>query len=156
MDIADSTINRLIQHPYNEAICRYILADKPSAHSDLTEELDKISATLPAHKSYCPNPARYAYVILLTNSDKIFAAACGMSTLLFNLPVEEFAQACTDGGGSFADLPDEWVGFEAFRTGRSLTANRKRLRHWCQIAFVKASTDGNDDEKSVIGKEKGV
>src|SRR4051794_34844837 len=108
MNVADSTIRRLLEHPYNEAICRYILANNPSAHSDIVEELNKSAALLPEHKSYCPNSPNFAYVILFTDSDKIFAAAFGMNVLLFNLPGEELARAFTDKGKEFADLPDEW------------------------------------------------
>jgi hypothetical protein len=147
MSIADSTITRLLQHPYNQAICQYILANSPSAHSDLTWELDKIAAILPDYKSYCPNPAHCAYVIFFTNSDKIFAAVFGMKDLLFNLPTREIAKAFMDGGEKFADLPDEWVTFYPFRADRLLTTTRKKLQHWCQMAFIKASAP--EDEKNL-------
>ena len=146
MNVADSTIRRLLERPYNEAICNYILTNNPSAHSDIVEELDKSAALLPEHKSYCPNSPNFAYVILFTDSDKIFAAAFGMNVLLFNLPDKDIAEAFTNGGKKFADLPDEWVAFQAFRMDKSLTATRKRLRHWCRIAFAKASAVEEDDE----------
>lgn len=138
METGRASFDRLQEKPYNRAICRFLLEVSPSAHSDLTEELESISALLPAHHIYCPNPARYAYLIRFTNSGNIFAAAFNMGDLLFNLPAEEFDRALADGGKRYQGLPEDWFAFQAFGTAHSLRAKRQRLRHWCEIAFAKA------------------
>jgi hypothetical protein len=139
MKVADSTIEGLLESPFNQAICGLLLEQNPSAHSDVTEELRRSAALLPSHQSYCPNPARYAYVILLTDSGRIFAAALGMKAGLFNLPAAERSEALADGAKAYPGLPPEWVVFDAFRADQVLTATPKRLRRWCEAAFAGAS-----------------
>ena len=144
MEKRDLTIERLIQMPTNQAICRFVSQYGPSAHPDDVEELRIACSGLPPHPEYCPNPQRHAYVIRYTNSDVIFAAVFGMNCLLFRLPQDKMSEAAAEGGHQFHSLPQEWVAFNPFPEGSYLDVRRKQLKRWCEVAYLNASKSQED------------
>jgi hypothetical protein len=138
MEMSEPTIERLIQIPANQDICRLILQHKLSAHPDDVEELSLVCSNVPSHQQYCPDPLNYAYVIRYTNSDVIFAAVFGMNALILRLPQNMIREAVGQGGHQFPLLPQEWVVFSTFRQDEYLDITRKQVKHWCEVAYLYA------------------
>jgi hypothetical protein len=105
-----------------------------SAHSDVAEELTRAGATVSGVRSYCPDPARYAFVVLHLHGFTIIGLAFGLSGLAFRLPEERVEEAIRDGGAVAVELGPTWVRFEPWSNRETLAQSRERLARWCAVA----------------------
>lgn len=105
-----------------------------SAHSDVAEELTRAGATVSGVRSYCPDPARYAFVALHLDDFTIIGLAFGQSGLAYRVPEERVQEAIRDGGAVAVELGPAWVRFEPWSNHETLAQSRERLARWCAVA----------------------
>jgi hypothetical protein len=115
----------------NAEVLAFIASRQPSAHDDGASALIESSKGLPGVGWYCPDPHRYAYVVLHTRENRIFAIAFGMSSLAYRLPQERVAAAVADGGRLCPEIGANWIAFPPWE-GNEPGA---RLKRWCGIAY---------------------
>jgi hypothetical protein len=118
----------------NADVLAFIERKQPSAHDDVASALMQSARGLSQVEWYCPDPHRYAYVVLHTRDNRIFGVAFGMSALAYRLPPGRIAEAVSEGGRVYAEIGDDWVAFEPWE-GRDAAA---RLRRWCGVACAHA------------------
>ena len=121
--------------PCNVTVTRFLEITSPSAHSDIVGELLLSAAGLPGAGSYCPDHQNYAYVVLHTVDNKIFALAYGIKRLCYRVPSGFSAAVEAHGGKAWAEIGPEWVCFDLFDTGERTEVSRQRMVKWCRIAF---------------------
>lgn len=105
-----------------------------SAHDDVASVLHAAARGLGGVRQYCPAPAAYAYVVLHTADQRIFAIAYGQNGLAFRLPPEALPDALADGGTAAAELGPGWVSFPPWGSSN--------LPRWCKLAGDHAHTGG--------------
>lgn len=118
----------------NADVVGFLRRSRPSAHSDVAEELRRAGAALPGLRSYCPDPARYAFVALHLEDFRIVRVAFGSSGLAYRLPAERVPEAYEDGDVLASELGRTWVRFEPWPVGETLARSRERLARWCAVA----------------------
>ena len=117
----------------NADVIEFIRRVNPFAHSDVGSVLFQLGKAIPGAGAYCPVPSVYSYVVLHTESDRIFAIAFGMSGLAFKLSPETEETARSDGGERAPEIGAGWMRFEPWsRAPRSVTD--ERLARWCARA----------------------
>lgn len=105
-----------IAHPANAGVLEFVAG--LSAHSDIVEKLTQAIEALDDVAVYCPDPARYRYVVAYTRK-RIFAFVCGMSSVYVRLAPQDHALAVAAGAGA-APVPDNsWVCFRLWQAGRT-------------------------------------
>ena len=77
----------------NEQIIQFLKQYQPSAHNDIVQLLVESTSDLPDIKFYCPDTDNHAYYLAHTPDGVIFAAAVGMSALMYRLPKQTAARA---------------------------------------------------------------
>jgi hypothetical protein len=77
---------------------------------------------------YCPNVHAYAYFVLHTHDNRIFAIAFGQRALVYRLPCERIAEALAEGGSVQAEIGDDWILFDPWATSGGVAPK------WCKIA----------------------
>ena len=131
-----------LQHRFaiaqNADAVNFLVQTHPSAHSDLSDELQKSAEGLAGVGWFCPDVQSYAYVLLHTATDSIFAMALGMSTILYKLPKTQLESAVTDGGELRSDIGPGWISFNPFTVPVDMLGSRAKLRRWCRAAFTHA------------------
>ena len=127
----EKTIPGSLLNPFNTAVLGYI-ADG-SAHSDVAEALLQAVRPLAGVQSYCPDPARYRYVAVFTETI-IFAFAIGMKTVAFRLDARSHQHALQVGAMPIPELKDEWLRFDLFQGDRPDTD----LLFWARKAYLRA------------------
>jgi hypothetical protein len=110
----------------NRAIVTFIERMNPSAHDDIASILISSAKDLPDVRWYCPDTARYAYVVLHTPRSRIFGIAFGMDALAFRLPRLLHPDALAADGTVYAEIDDEWIQWR-----RTTMLDTKR---WCKGA----------------------
>lgn len=133
--MAGWAIDAKFRIPENEGVLRYIEAHQFSAHSDVASELIDAANGLRGVRWYCPDAARYAFVVLHTTRNVIFGLAYGMSGIALRVRGTDVARVHSLGGAPHADLGDEWVDVELYASGMSLAENRMRLAGLVSIAL---------------------
>lgn len=118
----------------NADVLDFLRRRNPSAHSDVAEELTRAGAGLPGVRSYCPDPQRYAFVVLHLDDLTIMGLAFGQSGLAFRLPGDRVQEAVRDGGAVAVELGPTWVCFEPWTNRETLAQSRQRLARWCAVA----------------------
>jgi hypothetical protein len=118
--------------PPNAEILRHLR--NTSAHSDVAEELTRAGATVSGVRSYCPDPARYAFVVLHLDDFTIIGLAFGQSGPAFRVPEERVQEGVRDGGALAVELGPMWVRFEPWSNHETLAQSRERLARWCAVA----------------------
>jgi hypothetical protein len=118
----------------NAAVLSFLRRRNPSAHSDVAEELSRAGASVPGVRSYCPDPAGYAFVALHLGDLTIIGLAFGQSGLAFRLPEDRVPEAIRDGGVVAAELGPAWVRFQPWTDRETLAGSRQRLARWCAVA----------------------
>ena len=93
----------------NRAILAFIERVNPSAHDDVASILTRSAEDLRGVKWYCPDVHRYAYFVLHTRQQRIFAIAFGMNAIAFRLPRSLHPDALTAGGTVYAEIDEEWI-----------------------------------------------
>lgn len=121
----------------NEDVIEFIRRTNPSTHSDPGDVLFKLGKAIPGARSYCPSTKTFAYVVLHTDADRIFAIAFGMHGLAFRIPSSVIAEAVADGGTLEPKIGPDWVRFPPFN-GRGETGAWERLLRWGGQAFTEA------------------
>jgi hypothetical protein len=127
-------IDQRFDTPANREVLRFLRDKNPSAHSDVADELVRSAAGIPGVEHYCPDPARYAFVVLHRRDQTILGLAWGQSALAFRLPGQRIPDATRDCGTVEAELGPTWVRFEPWKDHEPLSESRGRLAHWCAVA----------------------
>jgi len=122
--------------PANAEVLAFLRRAQPSAHSDVADELSSSARFLRGVRTWCPDPARYAFVVLHVEDGTILAVAWGQAALAYRLPPARLDEARADGGlaTGVPELGEEWTRFEPWRSGETLEATRARLARWCGVA----------------------
>ena len=127
--------SRILELAENLEISTYLETERPSAHSDLADELFHAAKGLPC-RWFCPDTPAYAFALLHTSRGVAFAVAVGMNDLLVRLPEPLAEEARKASGRSFPPLRSEWVSFRPFAFPKTTTTSRRELERW----FAKACT----------------
>ena len=126
---------------HNESVARFIERVRPSAHSDVATELALAAEELPGIGTHCPDPARYAYVVLHDGAGRIFALAFGMRGFALRVGADAMDEAIADGAEADPGIGEGWVVFDPFRVDERTGAARARLKRWTARAFGGGSRD---------------
>jgi len=118
----------------NASVMSFLRRRNFSAHSDVAEELTRAAAGVPGIRSYCPDPAGYAFVALHLDDHTIVGLAFGQSGLAFRLPEDRVPEAIPEGGAMADELDSMWVRFEPWTDRETLAESRQRLARWCAVA----------------------
>ncbi|MDH5484603.1 MAG: hypothetical protein OEY43_05130 [Gammaproteobacteria bacterium] len=125
-----------LDRPENQGMIEFLKLHQPSAHADMVELLVKSAADLPDVKFYCPDTDNYAYYLAHTRGGVMFAAAIGLSALMFRLPKQAISGALVKGGEIIQDVGDDWVSFNPFWPEQENKKNiYQDMQHWCRLAF---------------------
>ncbi|HEX7018802.1 MAG TPA: hypothetical protein VF159_02240 [Gemmatimonadaceae bacterium] len=132
----DLTDQRL-QIAANEDVIDFVRRTSPSAHGDVGSLLLSLGKEIPGARGYCPSYRSFAYVVLHTEADRIFAIAYGQRGLAFRINEPARAAAIADGGEPDPDVGADWVRFDPFDP-HAKAGMRERLGRWCRQAFADA------------------
>ena len=96
--------------PLSTAVNERVLAwlATRSAHSDIASALVEAVEPLGDVQLFCPDSARYRYLLASTQS-VVFGFAAGQSTVGFRLDPRMKERALATGGESLPECGDEWV-----------------------------------------------
>lgn len=131
-----------LDRPENQSMINFLKQHQPSAHADMVDLLVKSSESLPDVKFYCPDTDNHAYYLAHTRGGVMFAAAIGLSALMYRLPKSAISGALVKGGEIIKDIGDEWVSFNPFWPE---TENENQLREFqqlCKLAYHHAVSLG--------------
>ncbi len=128
--------------PANAAVMAYVRRENPFAHSNVGARLVRLGRGTAGARHYCPDFHSYAFVVLHTEAKVIFAIAFGMRQIALRLPAAARAEAVAEGAAPCPAIGEDWVAFDAFKTGGSPAAAAERLKHWCAIAGHAAAEPG--------------
>ena len=121
----------------NADVIEFIRRVNPFAHSDVGSVLFELGQETPRAHAYCPVPSVYSYVVLHTDTNRIFGIAFGMRGLAFRLAPDDEAAALADGGIHASDIGAGWLRFEPWGQGPRAVTDA-RLRRWCARACAAA------------------
>ncbi|MDH5472207.1 MAG: hypothetical protein OEY61_05065 [Gammaproteobacteria bacterium] len=126
----------LLDKSENKDMIRFLKQHQPSAHTDIVDLLIKSVEGLPDVSFYCPDTDNHAYYIAHTSDGIMFAAAIGLSGLMFKLPKKAMSGALVKGGEVMSDISEDWVNFNPFWPEE----NREKysvedMKHWCKLAY---------------------
>jgi hypothetical protein len=106
------TIPNTISTPWNKPVLDFVRDS--SAHSDVAEALLNAVKPLGDVQHFCPDPTKYRYLIVSTNTI-IFGFAVNINSVAFRLNAPFNERAVTTGGTLVPELGKEWVSFTLFR-----------------------------------------
>jgi hypothetical protein len=129
--------------PVNHAVIEYIRRQNPFAHSDTGDKLIKLAKRIPNTRYYCPSYKSFAYIVLHTDADAIFAIALGMLSIDFRLPAVVVIDAVANGSGKASPIGTDWLSVSPFPRGLAASANDARLLQWCTAAHTYAEVLAN-------------
>ncbi len=132
--LIDLTDARLFIRP-NDAVIAFIRRANPFAHSDVGSLLFGLGKSVPGAVAYCPAPANYAYVVLHTAENVVFAIAYDMTGLASRLDGASYDEALADGGVPQPEIGADWVRFHPWPPGVPEAETRDRLHRWCMTGF---------------------
>ncbi len=129
-----------LNHPENQQLIGYLKRHQPSAHDDLVQLLVESTTELSDIKFYCPDTDNHAYYLAHTPNGIIFAAAIGMSGLMYRLPKQSISGALVKGGEIFKDIEGNWVGFNPFWTNEDdkHQFDMAEMKQWANLAYHNA------------------
>jgi len=129
-----------LNRPENEQIIAFLKLHQPSAHTDIVQLMVESTKDLPDVKFYCPDTDNHAYYLAHTSDGIIFAAAMGMSALMYKLPKQSMSGAIVKGGEIFKEIGDPWVSFNPFwpENEKNDKVNVTELKQWCKLAYHNA------------------
>jgi hypothetical protein len=134
----------LLDRPENESMILFLKQYQPSAHADMVELLVKSTELLPNVHFYCPDTDNHAYYLAHTGNGVMFAAAIGLSALIFRVPKSALSGALVKGGEILKELGDNWVSFNPFWPEREHVNNKlkdsqlQEYQHMCKLAYHNA------------------
>ena len=124
--------------PENRDVIEFIRVANPFAHSDVgTRMIDTVKGLENAHY-YCPAWGNLAYVVLHTESSRIFGIAYGMDGLAFRLPQPSIPEALVDRGKVDSKIGEDWICFNPWVIDEMTPVTIARLRRWCEVAYQAA------------------
>ena len=136
----------LLGRPENESMINFLKQYQPSAHTDMVDILVKSSELLPDVQFYCPDTDNHAYYLAHTDKGVMFAAAIGLSALIFRLPMSAISGALMKDGEIFSELGDNWVSFNPFWPEKENESQLQEFQQMCKLAYYYAlSMDENID-----------
>jgi hypothetical protein len=126
----------LLDKPENQSMIEFLAQHQMSAHTDMVEMLAKSVESLPDVKLYCPDVDNHSYYIAHTPNGIMFAAAIGLSALMFRLPKQGMSGALVKGGVIIKEIGDSWVSFNPFWPEREEHEEQLReYRQMCKLAY---------------------
>jgi len=126
--------------PANASVLAFIRDRELSAHSDVAEELTRSGSGLSSVHTWCPDPPRYAFVVLHLEDGTIIGLAYGMSGLAFRLPEHRVEEALCEGGIKAEEIGPGWIRFEPWTPEETLAQSHERLGRWCAVAADRSET----------------
>lgn len=125
----------LLNRPENEQMILFLKQYQPSSHTDMVELLVKATELLSEVEFFCPNTENHAYYLAHTQTGVMFAAAIGLSALIFRVPKSAMSGALVKGGEILKELGDNWVSFNPFwpEQNNDNQPNEYQLREYQQI-----------------------
>ena len=129
-----------LDRPENQQMIEFLKLYQPSAHSDIVQLLVKSTEDLPSIKFYCPDTDNHAYYLAHTPDGVIFAAAIGMSALMYRLPKQSMSGALVKGGEIFKEIGEPWVSFNPFWPDNDSRdqLNMSEMKKWASLAYRNA------------------
>lgn len=122
----------------NRDVVSYIMRHRNlSAHDEVAEALTRSAHGLPDVQWYCPDVHSYAYFVLHSRSNRIFGIAFGQRALAYRLPRERVAEALAEGWSLCAEIGDDWVRLDPWRTNGPAAVSK-----WCRISHDHAVAAG--------------
>lgn len=121
--------------PVNADIMRFVRAQQPSAHSDVSEELYRAIKGVPGAAIYCPDNAAFAWVAAHTPDCRIFALGYGMRAYALRVGAEAEAEAVADGAILAPEIGRGCIVFDPFRVDVKTTGMRVLLARWTTRAM---------------------
>ncbi len=121
----------------NGQIINFLKQFQPSAHDDIVQVLVDSTSELPEVKFYCPDTDNHAYYLAHTSDGVIFAAAIGMSALMYRLPKQSMSAALVKGGEILQEIGEPWVSFNPFwpETEKNSKFDAAEMKQWCKLAY---------------------
>ncbi len=121
----------------NKSMIAFLKQYQPSAHADLVDLLTRSASDLPNVIFYCPDTDNYAYYLAHTRGGVMFAAAIGLSGLMYRLPNQAMSGALVKGGEVLKEVGDNWINFNPFwpEKGEAGKNTIKEMQHWCKLAY---------------------
>jgi len=131
-----------LDRPENEQMISFLKQYQPSAHTDIVQLLVKSTSDLESIKFYCPDTDNHAYYLAHTPDGVIFAAAIGMSALMYRLPKQSMSGALVKGGEIFKEIGEPWVSFNPFwpDDDKKNKLNMSEMKQWAKLAYLHALT----------------
>jgi hypothetical protein len=129
-----------LDRPENQQIIEFLKLYQPSAHADLVQLMVKSTEDLPSVSFYCPDTDNHAYYLAHTPNGIVFAAAIGMSALMYRLPKQSMSGSIVKGGEIFKEIGEPWVSFNPFWPDND-HGNRvdvQELKQWSKLAYYHA------------------
>jgi hypothetical protein len=129
--------------PENEQIIQFLKKYQPSAHADIVRLLVESANDLDNVHFYCPDTDNHAYYLAHTSDGIIFAAALGMSGLMYRLPKQSMSAALVKGGEILEGIGEPWVSFNPFwpEDDGHHKPNMADMKQWCNLASHYASSN---------------
>ena len=125
----------LLDRPENKSMIEFLKHHQPSAHTDMVDLLLKSVESLSDVKFYCPDTDNHAYYIVHTQDGVMFAAAMGLSALMFRLPRQAMSGALVKGGEIIKEIGDSWVSFNPFWPEREKENQLREYQQMCKLAY---------------------
>ena len=123
--------------PDNADVLEFIRRANPFAHSDVGSILFDLRKQISGVQSYCPSVSSFAYVVLHTASNRIFAIAFGQRGLAFRLDAPGYDEAIANGGKPASAIGPDWVEIDPWRGSLGGGLNPQVL-HVAEQAFRNA------------------
>ena len=120
--------------PANHDVLAFLGQTMPSAHSDVAEELLRSATGLVGVSHYCPDPDRYAFVLLHLEDSSIIGLAYGQWQLAYRLAEDRIAEALGEGASRASELGRNWIFVDPWPSGEPLRESRRRLAQCCSLA----------------------
>lgn len=116
----------------NADVLAFVRRTNPFAHSDVGSVLLSLGKGIPGAHAYCPSYKSCAYVVLHTESSRIFAIAYGQRGLAFRLAPVSRVRALADEGAPVPEIGPDWVAFAPWGSAEQ----RARLERWSAQAMA--------------------
>lgn len=135
----------LLGRAENETMIRFLKQHLPSAHTDMVELLVRSTELLPNVQFYCPDTDNHAYYLAHTDKGVMFAAAIGLSALMFRLPRSAMSAALVKGGEILTEPGDNWLSFNPFWPEQENKNQLQEFQQMCKLAYYYALAMDSDD-----------
>lgn len=131
-----------LDRPENQQIIDFLKLYQPSAHDDLVRILVESTEDLGSINFYCPDTDNHAYYLACTPNGVVFAAAMGLSALMYRLPKQSMSGALVKGGEIFKDIGEPWVSFNPFWPDdeHKDQVNMFEMKQWANLAYRNAQS----------------